>query len=316
METGIGDKLARGFKTAQFAAGGSDLSDFEYDLRTRKEIVADKYGLSEAEIAAYEARLDAGEHIALASVETQKELGLDLVVVDRRPTFMGQDTEVKAAPLPELKYPEKTYGEFRPILDRILIKRCAENKNMELLEDGSIKNKKTGLITAAKYRQHSNVGVVLATGRFVILGGQRIDMGEVVRVGDRVTYGDYNSEILIMSKERVIALCDAISFNYFDDDAGLRVVRVQDVRGVEHEVPSTTYEMELEKFKENYGGNTSAPGVPVKAEFKTEGLPLLPITPKEPVVVFVTDQDGTGWRLNEAAGQWESEGGHQCKAQS
>jgi co-chaperonin GroES (HSP10) len=250
-----GDVLARGNRTAQFAAGGSDMSDFEYDLRTRKEIVADKYGLSEAEIAAYEARLDAGEHIALASVETQMELGLDLVVVDRRPTFMGQDTEVKAAPLPELKYPEKTYGEFRPILDRILIKRCAENKDMELLEDGSIKNKKTGLITAAKYRQHSNVGVVLATGRFVILGGQRIDMHEVVRVGDRVTYGDYNSEILIMSKERVIALCDAISFNYFDDDDGLRVVRVQDVRGVEHEVPTEASEPvseALKAFREAY----------------------------------------------------------------
>jgi co-chaperonin GroES (HSP10) len=228
-----GDVLARGNRTAQFAAGGSDMSDFEYDLRTRKEIVADKYGLSEAEIAAYEVRLDAGERIALASVETQKELGLDLVVIDRRPTFMGQDTEVKAAPLPELKYPEKTYGEFRPILDRILIKRCAENKDMELLEDGSIKNKKTGLITAAKFRQHSNVGVVLATGRFVILGGQRIDMGEVVRVGSRVTYGDYNSEILIMSEPRIQVLCDAISFNYFKDDDGLRVVRVQDVRGVE-----------------------------------------------------------------------------------
>ena len=237
METGTGDKLARGCKTAQFTAGGSDMSDFEYDVRTRREIVSDKYGLSEAEIAAFEVRMNAGEHIALASVETQKEFGLDITVIDRRPTFMGQDTEVKAAALPELKYPEKSYGEFRPILDRILIKRCAENKDMELLEDGSVMNKKTGLITAAKYRQHSNVGVVLATGRFVILGGQRIDMGEVVRVGDRVTYGDYNSEILVMSKERVLALCDAISFNYFDDDAGLRVVRVQDVRGVEHEVP-------------------------------------------------------------------------------
>jgi hypothetical protein len=58
-------------------------------------------------------------------------------------------------------------------------------------------------------------------------------MGEVVRVGSRVTYGDYNSEILIMSEPRIQVLCDAISFNYFKDDDGLRVVRVQDVRGVE-----------------------------------------------------------------------------------
>ena len=289
METGTGDKLARGCKTAQFAAGGSDMSDFEYDVRTRREIVSDKYGLSEAEIAAFEVRMNAGEHIALASVETQKELGLDLVVVDRRPTFMGQDTEVKAAPLPELKYPEKTYGEFRPILDRILIKRCAENKDMELLEDGSVMNKKTGLITAAKYRQHSNVGVVLATGRFVILGGQRIDMGEVVRVGDRVTYGDYNSEILVMSKERVLALCDAISFNYFDDDAGLRVVRVQDVRGVEHEVP---HDANLMEFVKGYGGTTSASGTTVFA--RAEGN-------------LLTDSEVEAM---------QNEGGNQCKTQN
>ena len=42
-------------------------------------------------------------------------------------------------------------------------------------------------------------------------------------------------------------MCDAISFNYFDDDAGLRVVRVQDVRGVEHEVPHDAMQ--------NEGGN-------------------------------------------------------------
>jgi co-chaperonin GroES (HSP10) len=104
---------------------------------------------------------------------------------------------------------------------------------MELLKDGSVKNKKTGLIIAAKYRQHSNIGVVLAAGKFVILGGQRIPMEEVVRVGDRVTYGDYNSEVFTMSEERVKSLCDAVQFNYFEDEDGLRVVRVQDVRGVE-----------------------------------------------------------------------------------
>jgi co-chaperonin GroES (HSP10) len=247
-----GDVLARGNRTAQFAAGGSDMSDFEYDLRTRKEIVAEKYGLSEAEIAAYEVRLDAGENITLASVETRKEL--DIVVIDKRSTFMGQDTDVQAVPLPTLKYAEKSYGDFRPILDRILIKRCAE-KDQEVLEDGSVRDKKSNLIISAKYRQHSNIGVVLASGAFVILGGQRIDMHEVVRVGDRVTYGDYNSEILIMSEPRVQALCDAISFNYFKDDEGLRVVRVQDVRGVEHEVPTEASEPvseELKAFRESY----------------------------------------------------------------
>jgi co-chaperonin GroES (HSP10) len=295
METGTGDKLARGCKTAQFAAGGSDMSDFEYDVRTRREIVSDKYGLSEAEIATYEVRMNAGEHIALASVETLKEFGIDITVIDRRPTFMGQDTEVKAVPKPALKYPEKTYGKFQPILDRILIKRCAENKDMELLADGSVMNKKTGLIIAARYRQHSNVGVVLATGKFVILGGQRIAMDEVVRVGDRVTYGDYNSEILVMSEDRVVTLCDDISFNYFEDAEGLRVVRVQDVRGVEHEVPTTEQDFALEAFKQNYGGNTSRPGVPVKAEYKVDGLDQGVDTlfaHKEPEVRFVTPMEG------------------------
>jgi hypothetical protein len=76
--------------------------------------------------------------------------------------------------------------------------------------------------------------VVLAVGKFVILGGQRIAMDEVVRVGCRVTYGDYNSEVFHMSEERQQALCDAVQFNYFTDEDGLRVVRVQDVRGVEY----------------------------------------------------------------------------------
>ena len=240
METGIGDKLARGMKAAQFAAGGSELSDFEYDLRTRREVVAEKYGLSEMDIESYQLRLDEGERIDLKSVETNKELADELVVIDKRPTFMGQDTDVKAVAEAPQKYPDKTYSLFTPILDRILIKRCTESKEMELLEDGSVRNKKTGLIIAARYRQHSNIGVVLAVGKFVILGGQRIPMEEVVRKGDRVTYGDYNSEVFHMSEDRQQALCDDVQFNYFADDDGLRVVRVQYVRGVEHpiEVPS------------------------------------------------------------------------------
>jgi len=74
----------------------------------------------------------------------------------------------------------------------------------------------------------------------------------------------------VMSEDRVVTLCDDISFNYFEDADGLRVVRVQDVRGVEHEVPSEPSEAEkydyaLEEFKQNYGGNTSRPGTPVFA---------------------------------------------------
>src|SRR5271169_5615565 len=52
-----GDVLARGAKSAQFAAGGGDMSDFEYDCRVRNDIVAEKYGLSTEEVAEYTARI-------------------------------------------------------------------------------------------------------------------------------------------------------------------------------------------------------------------------------------------------------------------
>jgi hypothetical protein len=241
MNSGQGDKLASGRQvSAQFAAGGSELSDFEYDMRTRIEVVADKYGLSEMDIAGYQVRLDAGERIDLPSVETQQEVGAELVVIDKRPTFMGQDTDVKAVAAAPQKYPEKTYEAFRPILDRILVIRLSDNPEEELLEDGSSRNKRTGLIVAAKYRQHSATGVVLATGKFVILGGQRIPMEEIILPGDWATWGDYNSEIITLSEKVVRELCDAVKVNYTGDPESLRVVRVQDVRGIKHgvEVPS------------------------------------------------------------------------------
>jgi len=72
----------------------------------------------------------------------------------------------------------------------------------------------------------------------VIIGGQKVPMSDIVRVGDRVTYGDYNSEVFHMDEKRVIALCDAVQMNYEKDEEGLRIVRVQDVRLVEREVAS------------------------------------------------------------------------------
>jgi co-chaperonin GroES (HSP10) len=164
------------------------------------------------------------------------ELGAGITVIDRRPSYSEEVEEAKSAPVVAKKYPEKKFSLFKPILDRILIKRCAENADMKLLPDGSVLNVKTNLVIAAKYRQHSNIGIVLAAGKFVILGGQRIPMEEVVRVGDRVTYGDYNSEVFHMDENRVKELCDAVQMNYEEDAEGLRVVRVQDVRGTESEV--------------------------------------------------------------------------------
>lgn len=235
-----GDVLARGGKSAQFASGGGELSEFEYDLRVRRDIVREKYGLSEAEMAEYDQKIAEGQRFSMETLAAKQELlGAGITVIDRRPSYSEEVKAVKEAPVAAKKYPEKKYDLFTTILDRLLIKRCADGPDMKVMEDGSILNTKIGLVIAAKYRQHSNVGIVLATGQFVILGGNRIAMSEVVRVGDRVTYGDYNSEVFHMDEKRVEALCDAVQMNYEVDPEGLRVVRVQDVRGVEREATVT-----------------------------------------------------------------------------
>lgn len=231
-----GDVLARGGRSAQFAAGGSEMSDFEYDLRTRIDIVGEKYGLSAAEIEEYTVRLNAGERVDLKPLALRDELGAGITVIDRRPSYSQEVETAKVAPVAAKKWPEKKYTQAAPILDRILIKRCGDSADEKILEDGSVLNTKTGLVVAAKYRQHSNVGIVLAVGKFVIIGGQRVPMEEVIRVGDRVTYGDYNSEIFLMKEDKVLELCDAVQMNYEVDPEGVRVVRVQDVRVVEREV--------------------------------------------------------------------------------
>lgn len=234
METGMGDKLARGAQSAQFAAGGSDLSDFEYDLRVRRDVLKEKYGVTDEEIAGYDAAVGRGDRVSLPTLAERAEK-LGITVIDKRPRYEEEVEKAKEAPVAAQKYPEKKYSAFSPILDRILVKRCAESADMKILEDGSVLNTKTGLVIAAKYRQHSNIGIVLATGQFVIIGGQRIAMDEVVRVGDRVTYGDYNSEVFLMNEKKIEELCDKVQMNYFPDTEGVRVVRVQDVRGVERE---------------------------------------------------------------------------------
>jgi len=226
-----GDTLASGGKSAQFSATqNSKLSDFENDLIFNVAIVEEKYGLTKEEVATYLSRRDAGERLTLEPKMDPGEVKLPFTVTDKRNDFLSELTEMKEV---VKKYPEKVFGVFTPILDRLLIKRVTTDPDEEMLSDGSTRSRKSGLITAAKYRQHSNTGVVLAAGKFVVLGGIRIPMEEVVKVGDRVTYGDYNSEIFVMDSAKVEALCDAIQMNYTDDPDGLRVVRVQDVRGNE-----------------------------------------------------------------------------------
>ncbi len=188
-----GDQLASGARTAQFSAGGSAVNDA----------------------------------IELKNVAPEaEELGSGVAVIDRRSRFDSEPVK-KAEP----KFPEKQYGAFAPILDRILVKRVPDDPNMELLEDGSMRDKRTGFVIPARYRQHSNVGVVLAVGEFLVMGGVKIPMTEVVKVGDKVIHGEYNAEKVVLPESMVRELCDSLGLN-FEANEDLNLVRIQDVRGV------------------------------------------------------------------------------------
>ena len=238
METGIGDRLARGCPTAQFAGASSEITSFENDvIYLDVDAVLEKYGISQGEYDQYTAlRLDGQKLPDLISVALQEkqELGAGFSIADHRRNYLQEATEpAKVVTEQPKRYPEPTYGTARPILDRILVMRIADDPDTELLEDGSTRNKKSGLITAAKYRQHSNVGVVLAAGGFVVLGGLRIPMEELIKPGYKITFGSYNTEIFPMDKKKAELLCDSIGINFVDDQQGLHIVRAQDVRMVE-----------------------------------------------------------------------------------
>ena len=234
-----GDKLASGHKTAQFSVQ-SGLSDFGNDLiyMTPEELVL-KYGISEAQVEMYKSNRDAGNKlpdlvpVAIAEqMERDRQEAADLgyKVTDSRLSV----AKVVAAP-PE-KYPAKEYTTLKPILDRILIKRVNGDPKEEELSDGSTRNRNTGIITPAKWRQHNNIGIVLAVGDFVVMGGVKTSMWDIVRPGDRVTFGDYNTEKFTMDDEKVQAMCDALKINYTNDPEGLRVVYIQNIRGIEHPI--------------------------------------------------------------------------------
>ncbi len=193
-----GDQLAAGARSAQFSAGGSAVNDAVELKNVAPEV---------------------------------EELGSGITVIDRRSRFDSEP--VKKA---ESKFPEKEYGAFTPILDRVLVKRVSDDPEEELLEDGSSRNIRTGLITAAKYRQHSSTGVVLSTGKFVVMGGVKIPMEEIIRAGDWAIWGDYNSEVMHLSEKVVKEMCDAVNLEYVEDPDGLRIVRVQDVRAIKHAI--------------------------------------------------------------------------------
>ena len=189
-----GDTLARGARSAQFAAGGST-ADATIELKN-------------------------------VAPEEEQDITNGVKVIDRRSSYNSEPVK-KAEP----KWPEQEYTLFAPILDRVLVKRIAPDKNMELLEDGSMRDKRSGFVIPAKYRQHANIGVVLAVGEFMVMGGIKIPLSEIVRPGYRVMFGEYNAEKLKVPDEQVMAMCDAIQVE-FEASEDLDVVRVQDIRGI------------------------------------------------------------------------------------
>ncbi len=260
-----GDVLARGAKTAQFG-GANSITDFENDVIYMEVAeVLTKYGLNQTEYDSYQAmRLDGQRLPDLTPVALQESMDVGFSITDHRKNYLNIEEEVKPAAEAVKTYPEPMYKRAQPILDRLLVMRISDDPDEELLEDGSTKNRKTGLITAAKYRQHSNVGIVLAAGKDVVLGGKLFDMLDFVMPGDKVTYGDYNSEIFPMDRKKVQNLCDELRVNYVDDPQGLRVVFLPDVRIVERREKSVT-------LLESLGGcSIAASELPTGCEVRNE----------------------------------------------
>jgi co-chaperonin GroES (HSP10) len=227
-----GDVLARGGRTAQFSAGGGAITEIEHDLSLNPEIVGTKYGLSEAEIITLQERREKGEKLEDIQPVDQESMDSGLKVIDRRTAFSSPKPVAQA----EKKFKDKQYSEPSTILDRVLVKRIPEDPEFERMEDGSLRNKRTGFVIPAAYRQHNNIGIVLVVGQFVSIGGLRIPMKDIVHPGDRVTFGDYNTEVYKQSPEKTKKLCDAVEMNYEADEEGLRIVRVQDIRVIERPV--------------------------------------------------------------------------------
>lgn len=91
------------------------------------------------------------------------------------------------------------YEPFKPILDRVLIRRVETATTSKLdMPD--------------KYRQQTNEGEVLEVGDGVYIGGQTLPMP--VKIGDLVLFGEYNAE------------------RFMKDGVELWLVRVQNIRGV------------------------------------------------------------------------------------
>jgi microcystin-dependent protein len=76
----------------------------------------------------------------------------------------------------------------------------------------------------------------IAAGATVVMGGVKLSVSDFLAPGDRVSFGDYNSEMYPLDYPRAKALCDAVQVDHKETDDPLRIVRVQDIRLVEKPV--------------------------------------------------------------------------------
>ena len=228
----VGDKLARGDRSAAFGGAGSSITDFEQDFAflTKAEI-EEKYGLSETEYDVYDKlRVDGQKLPELTPVGTQ-EIGPGFTVTDRR--MFNALPEAKQVETKVSQFPVKEYRTGKAILDRLLVKRIEDDPDIEVLEDGSARNRVTGMFIPASYRQHNNKGLVLRVGDGVGIGGEYFPMNLFVKCGDKVTFGSYNTEKFVMEYKQAKALCDSLQIDHNEDDEPFQIVRIQDVRLVE-----------------------------------------------------------------------------------
>src|SRR6202790_3068792 len=249
-----GDVLARGAASAQFG-GATSITDFENDfIYLTVEEVNEKYGLSLAEDDTYAALKGSGQPLPdLTPVALQETLEVGFSISDHRKNYLSEATEPSAVKAEATKkFPEPEFMPMQTLMDRILVMVISDDPDVELLEDGSSRNKKTGLISTSKYRQHSNVGIVLLAGQWVVVSGVKTPMTEIVNPGDKVIYGDYGSEKMPDSfDKKAEAICESLGINYDKTEQGIRIVRVQDVRTVERRVKSLEDQWQDLKAKKN-----------------------------------------------------------------
>lgn len=93
---------------------------------------------------------------------------------------------------------------FKPILDRILVKRIEE------LDESIIQ-------TPDAFRQKSNKGKVVALGDYFAFGGALHPLTDVLNEGDVVLFSEYGSEQIKIDGEELL------------------LVRIADIKGVERQ---------------------------------------------------------------------------------